>query len=424
MAARILKIITRLVVLVIIGSMTTACAASPDREPLIQRVSTVPPFPRGLAIVDDDLYVLCRGRVRSAGGVTATIDDEAGSIYVIDPTLAEDLKAGPVGPAVRTNGHLFVAPSDPPLHLWDRTASPPESDTRTDRPYCTLRYHDASDSFYICAFSGVDLPRTAADPIAFSKNRTDAILRLDRRTRTWSVIDRHRADSSTYPHSHPITTPPPHGWVNGPDNCLPIGDQLYVVAKDNSRVVRYDLSDVRPGTASIPRGWPVLGERIPTSAGEVTMRGASALAYNDGWLYIAYRTTSEIIRIRLDDEARPIVPIHAEIVARFDPYDVATHTSANLTDMTIDDDGRLYVISAQPARVYRFRPDPANVFDARDDRESPWVDLAARTGRPALKGENLLAHDGWIYVTSGDGYSFQHGATGTIFRIAVNASGH
>lgn len=33
----------------------------------LERVTTIAPFPRGLAMVDGALYVLCRGRVRGAG---------------------------------------------------------------------------------------------------------------------------------------------------------------------------------------------------------------------------------------------------------------------------------------------------------------------------------------------------------------------
>ena len=36
-----------------------------------------------------------------------------------------------------------------------------------------------------------------------------------------------------------------------------------------------------------------------------------------------------------------------------------------------------------------------------------------------MKSENLLYHDGHLYVTSGDGYAYQEGASGTVYRIAV-----
>ena len=151
-----------------------------------------------------------------------------------------------------------------------------------------------------------------------------------------------------------------------------------------------------------------------------SLHGHSALASRAGWLYVACRTSSVVFRIPLDDRLRPVTPVIAEIVARFDPYDPATGRSANLTDMGFDDAGRLYVVSAQPARIHRFRPGSAHVYDARDGRAGPWVDLAAAVGRPDLKSENLLHADGWLYVTSGDGYADAAGATGTVFRVRVD----
>lgn len=103
------------------------------------------------------------------------------------------------------------------------------------------------------------------------------------------------------------------------------------------------------------------------------------------------------------------------------PVDPVTLRSANLTDMDVDDHGRLYVVSAKPSRVYRFTPDPHHVFDARDNAETPWIDLARRTGNPYMKSENVLVHDEWMYVTSGDGYDFQDGAAGTVYRIRIDS---
>jgi outer membrane protein assembly factor BamB len=136
-------------------------------------------------------------------------------------------------------------------------------------------------------------------------------------------------------------------------------------------------------------------------------------------MYLAYRTSSVIVRFRIDEHGEPVRPIRGQLLARFDPYDRETGRSADLTDMTIDDRGRLYVVSAKPARIYRFTPDPARIFDARDERTAPWADLARLTGNAAMKSENVLYHGGWLYVTSGDGYDYQDGADGTVYRIRV-----
>ena len=143
-----------------------------DLDLLVVDANDIPglPFPRGLQLVDGRLYVLCRGRVREYGGVTAAVEDQAGSLYVVDPDVAEVYGPGEPSPEVRENGEIVAAPTSPPFRLWDRTASPPWSDRETDRPYCGLAWHPGTRSFYICAFSGVD--RDAKTGTTFSKNLT------------------------------------------------------------------------------------------------------------------------------------------------------------------------------------------------------------------------------------------------------------
>lgn len=396
----------------------------------VQRITTRVPFPRGLVMLEDRLYVLARGRVRDAGGVSAAVNDLAGTIFVVDPDVTEPVVAGrrEVGRAVRENGEVFAAPTDPPLRLWDPAADPPEADTRTDRPYCTLRFHEPTQSFYLCAFSGIDQGRATAGAgrMPFSKNFTDAILRYDLRTKRWHEVERHDMSAAgRYPHHDPARHDPPHGFPKGPDNCLALGDWLYVAAKDNSLLLRYDLREIAgdPG-APAPEGRIVFGETIDVQGlGPQTCRGQSGLAYADGWLYVAYRTTSQIVRIRLDESYRPVRPIRAQLLALFDPWEAPDWSSSNITDIDLDDAGRLYVCCAKPARVYRFAPDPADVLDARngaDGAPRPWINLADAVGNPRLKSENVLYHDGWLYVTSGDAYDYQAGADGAVFRVRVD----
>lgn len=388
----------------------------------LERVTTVVPFPRGLSVVDGDLYVLARGRVRGAGGVSAKVEDLAGTIFRVALDVTEPFKKGRVGARVRSNGSVFATPQDPPFRLWNRASQPPERDRWTDRPYCTLRYHDGTKSFYVCAFSGIDKPRKPGQT-SFSKNLTDALFRYDLRTERWYEVERHSIEAGgTYPHHDPRHNAPPHGWLNGPDNCLPLGRWLYAVAKDNNRLVQYDLSALEEDPeAGYPPSRVVLESLIDVEGlGVRQLAGQSALAYHDGWLYLGYRTSSVILRLPLDERFEPVQPIRAQIVARFDPYDPLTGRSANITDMAFDESGRLYVVSAKPASVYRFRPDPEAVFDGRSDRSDPWLDLAELTGNPAMKSENLLVHGDYLYVTSGDGYAYQNGAAGTVYRIAID----
>jgi hypothetical protein len=142
-------------------------------------------------MVGGELLVLSRGRVRDAGGVSADVDDRAGTIWTVDPDVAEPL-GGPVGHAVQANGAVLAEPTEPPFRLWDRFSDPPERDRWTDRPHYTLRYHEPTQSLYLCSFSGLDLMRSSENPDGFSKNLSDAIIRYDLRTRQWSEVERHR----------------------------------------------------------------------------------------------------------------------------------------------------------------------------------------------------------------------------------------
>lgn len=389
---------------------------------LVGRVTTAVPFPRGLALFDGRLYVLCRGRVRRGGGVSAEIDDQAGTIYVVDPDVVEPISGGDVGAAVQQNGNLFAVPTQAPFRLWDRTANPPESDRETDRPYCTLRFHKATQSFYICCFSGIDKPKQPGQS-SFSKNLSDGLLRYDLRTGKWYEVERHDIEAGgNYPHHDPKYSPPPHGWLNGPDNCLVVANTLYAVAKDNSVLAQYDLSPlVDSPDAGPPNSEIVFDENIfVRGLGMQRYYGHSALAVFDGYLYVGYRTSSVIVRIPIDSEGQLLRPVIGELVATFDPYDPRTGKSAELTDMAFDKKGRLYVVSAQPARIFRFTPNPDRVFDARASAIAPWLDLASTTGDPRMKSENILIDEqDRLFVTSGDGYEFQAGASGTVYRITI-----
>lgn len=413
---------------IFIATCTTSEVAPSEAAPpepalplVVERISTRVPFPRGLEIVDGELYVLCRGRSREAGGASTSVADEAGSIYRVDPTISEPANAAEISPQVRDNGALLAAPTAPPFRLFDSKVARPTDDRVTDRPYCTLRYHDATKSFYICAFSGID--KSDKDASTFSKNLSDAILRFDLRTSSWHEVERHDIEKGgLYPHHDPQLAKPPHGWLNGPDNCLAVGDQLYAVSKDNSMLVRYDLSAVaRDPNAGPPPSEVVFGTEVDVrGVGVQSFHGHSALAHQSGWLYVGFRTSSEIVRVALGDDGIVEQPLRAELVARFDPYDRKTRKSANITDIAFDRAGRLHVLSAKPSRVYRFVPDPARPFDGRTGSGAkPWVDLGELVGRKDMKSENILIDaEGRLYIPAADPYDFEHGSSGTIYRVS------
>jgi hypothetical protein len=315
---------------------------------------------------------------------------------------------------------VFAPPTAPPFRLWDRAASPPTKDRETDRPYCGLTYHEPTKSFYLCAFSGVDKPE-AKGQSTFSKNLTDAILRYDVRTRKWYEIERHDIEKGgLYPHHDPERGKPPHGWLNGPDNCLALGDWLYAVSKDNSLLVRYDLRAlVADPEAGAPSSEVVLAQEVIVQKKQpLRLEGHSALGYHAGWLYLATRTSSHVVRLELDERMLPVRPLKVQLLALFDAYDPETKKSTNLTDMSIDREGNVHLVSAKPSRVYRFRPDPAQVYDARGGKQEPYFDLAELTGNPQMKSENALVDEhGRVYVTSGDAYDYQGGAGGVVWRV-------
>jgi hypothetical protein len=95
-----------LALLAILVHAPSASRVAPG-ELLVERITSKPPFPRGLQLVDGKLYVLCRGRVREYGGVSADLDDQAGTLYVVDPNVSEVYSASEPGAAVRDNGTVL-----------------------------------------------------------------------------------------------------------------------------------------------------------------------------------------------------------------------------------------------------------------------------------------------------------------------------
>lgn len=406
-----------------LAAPASAQEAAPAPRLRLERVTTAVPWPRGLAFLDDGrLVVLARGRHRRAGGPDPRVRDHAGSLFVVDPEVAEPAD-GPAGRAVATNARLLAAPTAPPFHLWD-PATPPEADALMDRPYCTLAWDPASRNLFVCAFSGVD----RADG-AFRKNATDALFRHDLRTGRWAVVERHDPavvpaealgpDVSTvfYPHHDPARHPPPHGWLNGPDGCAVAGEFLYAVAKDNSALAQYDLAALRRDPdAPPPPSRVVLGDEVALrGGGRLRVEGHSALAAGDGWLYVGFRTTSQVVRLPLDARGDLVRPVVGELIARFAPWDPVRRQSDDLMDLALAPDGDLVVATARTGRLWRVRPDPARPFDAAG--QTPWVDLRALTGDPAARCGNV-AFDarGRLYVCSGS-YQASDGAAGVVYRV-------
>lgn len=398
----------------------------------LERISAAVPWPRGIQVVGKRAYVLSRGVHRSAGGPQADIDDRAGSLFVVDPTIAEAARRDqPVGDAVRNNAVLLAAPTSPPFRVWDRRM-PATEDTRTDRPYCMLVYDAPSQNFFICGYSGIDLPHAPK----FRKNASDSVHRYDLRLGQWRSVEAHDpdsvpvaalqsdVDSRYYPHHDPSKNPPPHGFVNGPCGAVVAGRFLYVGGKDNTTLAQYDLAEIRrdPNAAAPPSRLILDGTRGSAFVsvrghGRMELGGTCALAVDRDHLYVAFRTTSQIIRLKLDRDGDVVQPVEAEYIAQFARYDpVRRGGSANIYDMAFDSKGRLYVSPGYDGAIYRFTPDHRRVYDTTERAYEPFVDLDALVG--AKKSGNICFDDeDRLYICSGQKVLEGTPIRGVVYRV-------
>jgi len=400
----------------------------------IERITAAVPWPRGVRYVGGKLYVLGRGVHRSAGGPQADIDDKAGYLFEIDPKVSEPARPDtPVGDAVRNNAKVLAGPTEPPFHIWNREM-PPTRDTLCMRPYCMLVYDAPSRNLIICGYSGHDQPK----PVKFRKNATDSILRYDLRSGKWYAVDVHdpdvvpasdlkkSVDPKYYPHHDMATNPPPHGLINGPCGAAVAGEYLYVGAKDNTALVQYDLSSVRKNPDAPPPPGRFIFHRASKKDdaavfvrvkghGMMYVEGNSAVEAHDGWLYVAFRTTSQILRFPLNDDGSLKEPLVGEYIAQFNRYTPGKGGSANIYDMTFDKEGRLYVSTGYDGAIYGFKPDPKNVYHSKKGY-TPYVDLEKLVG--AKKTVNIcFDDDDNLYITSGQKVLPDTKIRGVVYRV-------
>jgi sugar lactone lactonase YvrE len=415
------------------GSPSAEGASTPNAAQVrIERISAAVPWPRGLRFIDGQLYAVARGEHRSAGGPQADIEDHAGSIFVIDPDVAEPaIPSSPVTDAVRHNGRILAAATGAPFRVWNRVM-PAIEDRFTDQPYCMLVYDEASQNFFVCGYSGIDLPYAPG----FRKNATDSVHRFDLRDNSWHVVEAHdpsvvpaaeqtvHVSSVYYPHHDIATNAPPHGLVNGPCGAVVTGKYLYVGAKDNTALAQYDLSAIRESSAApAPPGRYIFegsaGHAVVNvkGHGETVINGTCAMTVGGGYLYVAFRTTSQILRFPLNEDGSVVEPLEAELVAQFPRYDpVRKRGSANIYDMAFDAEGRLYVSPGYDGGIYRFFPDPDRPFDSERDGYVPYVDLEALVG--VKKSGNICFDDaGNLYVCCGKKVLDDGKIAGVIYRI-------
>ena len=400
----------------------------------LERVTTAVPWPRGLVFADDELIALARGRHRNSGGVDRDIDDKHGTLFAIDPDVTELVVEGETaGEAVRANGRVFAEPGDV-FNRYEGVLEPAD-DFQMDRPYCTLIWDEVSRNFFICGYSGVDLPGRK-----FRKNATDSVHRLDLRSGQWESVEMHDADvvpqerdryvvsNEYYPHHDPQANAAPHGWLNGPDGGCVARDGLFVAAKDNHLVVRYDLTGIREDAAAgAPGGEPVLGPRVTLrlpsgEQTEVEALGPSAITYHGDYLYVGYRTSSVVLRYELDERGELVQPPVAELVALFTPWDPQVRRSTNLIDMAFNAEGELFVSCSSNGLIWKVgHPDPSHPFrgDTRDGRRisaEPYLELTEHTGRAGGVGNIVFDEEGRLYFCSGNYDTDSTTLAGVIYR--------
>lgn len=414
----------------------SAVAVPTEQATQLERVTTAVPWPRGLVSTKDGLVALARGRHRNAGGIDPTVNDAAGTLFKVDPDCFEPvIRSEAAGQKVRRNAEVFVAAQGSPFKLYDAEQGAPIDANEIDRPYCTLAYDPVSSNYFICGYSGVDLPAKR-----FRKNATDSILRYDTRDEAWHVVEQHDPSvvptselsrivpNQYYPHHDSATSQAPHGYLNGPDGALVVGDYLYAVGKDNHILVRYDLREVRRDpSAGAPESQVVFQREVNMlldgKLQRVEVLGASALEAKDGFLYVGFRTSSIILRLPIDESGAVLEDAVAELIAVFEPWSDATGRSANLIDMAFGPDDELYVACAENGRIWNIgQPDPAQVFNGVDVGENPtthvpYVDLPKITSNPRARCGNITFDEkGRLYLCSGN-YDSGTKIAGVIYRV-------
>lgn len=409
----------------------------------VERVSTVVPWPRGIVMREGKLLVLGRGVHRTAGGPNPAIEDYAGHIFEIDPSIREPVVKGELaGAAVRANGRVFAEPCPATFKLWNRKV-PPTVDTLTDRPYAGLVHDEASGNLFVIAFSGIDLE---ARPY-FRKNATDAVHRYHIGSRAWFPFEVHDhtkvpeselglyVANDTFPHHDPAKNPPPHGLANGPCGGWVVGRFLYVNAKDNSALIQYDLDGIRANPAAGPpqgryifhRSGPGADIFLDTKThGKIYVEGPGAVATHGKWMYVAFRTTCQIIRFPITEDGDVVRPIVAEYLAQFDPFvkkDDGTYTTTpDFFDLRCDSSGRCFVSCNRQGAIWEIPTDGVSFLDARSGTAAkPYINLRELTShKNSTCGNFLIDSSGDFYICAGNKEVDEGLARGVVYRVPAH----
>jgi hypothetical protein len=317
---------------------------------------------------------------------------------------------------------------------------PATNDTLTDQPYCKLMFDPPSRNWFVVCFSGIDL---ASDKPTFRKNATDAVHRYNVGTKKWYVVEAHDATkvpadllgqfipNDTFPHHDPAKNKAPHGFPNGACGGAIAGKYLYITAKDNSALIQYDLDEIRKNPdAGPPKGRYVFHRASPKDDvflefkghGNTYVEGTCGALAHGGYLYVTFRTTSQLIRIPIDKDGDVVRPIVGEYLAQFDPYDnVLYGGSADIFDVAVNSKGEIFVSCNAQGTTWRVRPDPSKVMDCRkSSQEKPYVNLRKLTDHEkSTCGNMIFDPQDNLFICTGNKDVAEGKARGTIYRVAA-----
>jgi hypothetical protein len=290
----------------------------------------------------------------------------------------------------------------------------------------------------VICFSGIDL----SEQPNFRKNATDAVHRYNMGTKKWYTFEQHdpgtvpvgelakTLPNEVYPHHNLTSNPPPHGLPNGACGGYVVGDYLYVTAKDNSALIQYDLAEVRKNPEAGPpqsrfifnRSGPKDDPFIQTKKhGNMYVEGTCGVTAHDGYMYVAFRTTSQIVRFPIDGKGDVVRPIVADYLAQFDPYDPtgAYGKPANIYDIRVNSKGELFVSANSRGTIWKIPTDGKAVFNAKKGTsEKPYINLREETDfASSTCGNFCFDPDGNLYICAGNKELKEGDICGVIYRV-------
>jgi hypothetical protein len=217
--------------------------------------------------------------------------------------------------------------------------------------------------------------------------------------------------------------------ANGACGAAIAGRYLYLCGKDNTSLVQYDLDEIRKnpdaGAANARYIWHRASPKddvfIQTrNHGNMYVEGTCGAIAHGGYLYVTFRTTSQLIRIPIDKNGDVVRPIVAEYLAQFDPYDnVLYGGSADIFDIAVNSKGEIFVSCNARGSAWRIRPDPSKVMDCtKNSKETPYVNLRKLTDHEkSTCGNMIFDPQDNLYICTGNKDVKEGKVRGAVYRV-------